>query len=56
VIENIWQNTDIAKKAYPRMALNCQSFCYRVLPFWILLWDHTLSFKETCLFFVSLLF
>jgi hypothetical protein len=35
----------------PRRVLNCQSFCYGILPFCILFWDHISSFNETCLFF-----
>jgi len=26
-IKNAWPSTNIARKAYPRMVLNCQSFC-----------------------------
>jgi hypothetical protein len=44
VIENAWQNTDIARKANPRMAMNCQSYCYGILIFCILFWDHISSF------------
>jgi hypothetical protein len=33
VIENAWQNTDITRKAYSRMAMNCQSYCYGILHF-----------------------
>jgi hypothetical protein len=33
VIENAWQNTDIARKADSRMAMNCQSYCYGILHF-----------------------
>jgi hypothetical protein len=55
-IENVWQSTNIARKADPRMVLNCQSFCCGVLPSCILFWGHISSFNETCLFIVSLLF
>ena len=34
-IENAWPNTNIARKADPRMVLNCQSFCCGFLPFCI---------------------
>jgi hypothetical protein len=33
VIESAWQNTDIARKADSRMAMNCQSYCYGILHF-----------------------
>ena len=56
VIENAWQNTDITRKTDPRMAMNCQSYCYGIFPFCILSWDHISFFNETCLFFVSLSF
>jgi len=37
-IENAWQSTNIARKADPRMVLNCQSFHYGLLPLCILFW------------------
>jgi hypothetical protein len=46
----------LAKKAGPRMAMNCQLYCYEILSFYILFWDHISFFNETCLLFVSLLF
>ena len=33
VIESAWQNTDIARKAYSRTVMNCQSYCYGILHF-----------------------
>jgi hypothetical protein len=53
---NTFQNTDIAWKTYPKRVLNYQLFCYGILLFCILFWDHISSLNETCLFFVSLLF
>jgi hypothetical protein len=53
---NAWQNTDIARKADPRMTMNYQSYCYGILPFCILFWNNISSLNETCLFFVYFLF
>jgi hypothetical protein len=55
-IKNAWQSTNIARKADPRMVLNCQSFYYGFLPFYILFWGHISSLNETCLSFIFLLF
>jgi len=55
MIENAWKNTDIARKADPKKVLNCQSYCYGILLFCILFWDHISFFNETCIFFVFLL-
>ena len=55
-IKNAWPSTNIAKKADPRMVLNCQSFCCGFLPFCILFWGHISSLNETCISFVFLLF
>jgi len=54
-IENAWQRTNIARKADPRMVLNCQSFRCGLLPFCILFWGHISSLNETCFSFVFLL-
>ena len=54
VIENVWQNTDIARKDDLRMAMNCQSYCCAMSHF--LFCDHISSLNETCLSFVFLLF
>jgi hypothetical protein len=45
-IKNALPSTNIARKAYPRMVLNCQSFCYGFLPFCILFWDHISSLNR----------
>jgi hypothetical protein len=45
-IENAWPNTNIARKANPRMVLNCQSFYCGFLPFCILFWGHISSLNE----------
>jgi len=55
-IENAWQSTNIARKADPRMVLNCQSFRCGLLPLCILFWGHISSLNETCLSFGFLLF
>ena len=55
-IENAWPSTNIARKADPRMVLNCQLFCCGFLLFCILFWGHILSLNKTCLSFVFLLF
>jgi len=52
VIESAWQNTDIARKANSRMAMNCQSYCYGILHF--VLGSH-LILQWNMSFFVSLL-
>jgi hypothetical protein len=54
-IENVWQSTNIARKADIRIVLNCQSFRCGFLPFCILFWGH-ISLNETCLSFVFRLF
>jgi hypothetical protein len=45
-----------ARKTGPRMTMNCQLYCYRILPFCILFWDHISFFKWNmsflCLFVV----
>jgi len=55
-IEKAWQSTNIARKADPRMMLNCQSFHCGLLPLCMLFWGHISSLNETCLSFVFLLF
>ena len=55
-IENAWQNTNIARKADPRIMLNCQSFHYGLLPLCIFFWGHISSLNETCLSFGFMLF
>jgi len=52
VIENAWQNTDIARKADSRMAMNCQSYCYGILHF---VSGSHLILQRNMSFFVSLL-
>jgi hypothetical protein len=51
VIKIAWQNTDIARKADSRMAMNCQSYCYGIFPFCILFWDHSHPLTKHVLFF-----
>jgi hypothetical protein len=50
VIENAWQNTDIARKADSGMAMNGDELSIILLwNFAFLFWDHISSFNETCL-------
>jgi len=55
-IKNVWPSTNIARKADPKMVMNCQSFCCGFLPFCILFWGHISSLNKTYLSFVFLLF
>jgi hypothetical protein len=40
VIENVWQNTDIARKDDSIMAMNCQSYCCAMLHFCFVITSH----------------
>jgi len=39
-----------ARKAGPRMTMKCQLYCYGILPFCILFWDHISFFKRNMFF------
>ena len=53
MIENAWQNTDIARKDNLSMAMNCQLYWnFAILHF--ILGSHLIFFYETCLFYLSL--
>jgi hypothetical protein len=55
VIENAWQNTDIARKANLRMAMNCQLYWnFAILHF--VLGSHLIFLTKHVFLFVFLLF